>query len=153
MSDGTDDVVDVLTEQIERRFDMSMDELRAAVAAAPEAHGEATELVRWHALLTEAQTAVDTAENDLLRAMETQTDTIDDPTMEIAQRANNAVFARDGRAMVVRWLLDPDAPGKRGPTAEQRPRPGLDRRRGPTPTTPAPPGPTTATTPTPGVRR
>ncbi|MBB0246876.1 hypothetical protein FNQ90_22820, partial [Streptomyces alkaliphilus] len=117
MSDGTDDVVDVLTEQIERRFDMSMDELRAAVAAAPEAHGEATELVRWHALLTEAQTAVDTAEDDLLRAMETQTDRIDDPTMDIARRANNAVFARDGRAMVVRWLLDPEAPGKRGPTA------------------------------------
>jgi hypothetical protein len=144
VSDGIEDVVGVLTEQIERRFEMSMDELTAAVAAAPNANREATDVVKWHGLLTESQAALGRAEDDLLAVLETQPSEVDDPTMALAHRVNSAVTARDGRAMVVRWLLDPNAPGKQDLAAERLARLARGARRGPAVPTSAPAGPATA---------
>ncbi|WP_367437989.1 hypothetical protein [Streptomyces celluloflavus] len=107
----------VITEQIERRFHMSLPELRRAVAAAPQAHPEATDVVHWHGLLTKAQEALETAEDALVAVLGAEPGELDDPAMNLARQVNAAVSVRDGRAMVVRFLLDPDAPGKRGPGA------------------------------------
>ncbi|MEU4486655.1 hypothetical protein AB0H94_17510 [Streptomyces purpurascens] len=129
MSDDAEDVVGVLTERIEARFAMGMDQLKAAVAAAPTVNPDANDVVKWHGLLVEAQSVLDGAEDDLLSALETQPSEVDDPTMGLAHRVNAAVTARDGRALVVRWLLDPDVPGKQGLAAERLNR--LRHRTGP----------------------
>ncbi|MEN8654391.1 hypothetical protein ABCR94_28285 [Streptomyces sp. 21So2-11] len=139
ISDGTEDVVGVLTEQIESHFEMGMDQLKAAVALAPTAHPDATEVVKWHGLLVESQTVLDRAEDNLLGALQAQPSEIDDPTMGLAQHVNAAVAARDGRALVVRWLLDPDAPGKKGLAAERLARFSRGSRTGPVVQTSAPP--------------
>ncbi|WP_411140960.1 hypothetical protein [Streptomyces sp. x-80] len=117
MSDDVGDVMGVITEQIERRFHMSLPELRRAVAAAPQAHREATEAVRWYGHLAQAQEALEKAEDALVAVLGTETGELDDPAMALAHQVNAAVTVRDGRAMVVRFLLDPDAPGRRGPGA------------------------------------
>ncbi|WP_405889810.1 hypothetical protein OG427_07100 [Streptomyces sp. NBC_00133] len=114
MPDGVDDVMGVITEQIEARFQMSLLELRQAVAAEPQANREATEVVHWHGLLVEAQRALEKAEDDLVGVLSTEPGELDDPAMDLAHQVNSAVSVRDGRAMVVRFLLDP---GKRGPGA------------------------------------
>ncbi|GAA4782103.1 hypothetical protein [Streptomyces ziwulingensis] len=123
MTDGTSDesadVVGVLTERIEARFDMGMDQLKAAVAAAPTTNSDATDVVKWHGLLVEAQSVLERAEDDLLAVLQTQPSEVDDPAMGLAHRVNAAVTVRDGRAMVVRLLLDPDASGKQDLTAER----------------------------------
>ncbi|NJQ03358.1 hypothetical protein [Streptomyces zingiberis] len=142
--DGIEDVVGVLTEQIERRFEMSMDELTAAVDAAPDANPEATDIVKWHGLLTESQAALGRAEDDLLAALQRQHSEVDDPTLDLAHRVNAAVTTRDGRALVVRWLLDPDAPGKKDLAAERLARLNGGSRRGPAVPTSAPARPATA---------
>lgn len=136
ISDDAEDVVGVLTEQIEARFAMDMDQLKAAVAAAPTANPDATDVVKWHCLLVESQSVLERAEDDLLAALDTQPSEVDDPTMGLARRVNMAVATRDGRAMVVRWLLDPDAPGKKGLAAERLAR--LRVRTGPAVPTSAP---------------
>ncbi|MEU6612025.1 hypothetical protein ABZ922_44755 [Streptomyces shenzhenensis] len=143
------DVVGVLTEQIEARFGMGIDQLKAAVAATPAAIPDATDVVRWHGLLTEAQAALDRAEDALVAALQTQPSEVDDPTMDLARRVNSAVTARDGRALVVRWLLDPDAPGKQDLAAERLTRLNRGARKGPAVQTSAPgrPATTPATTP------
>ncbi|MGW5096357.1 hypothetical protein ACWEQ1_17490 [Streptomyces nodosus] len=127
ISDDAEDVVGVLTERIEARFGMGMDQLKAAVAAAPLANPDATDVVKWHGLLVEAQSMLDRTEDDLLAALETEPNEVD-PVMGLADRVTAAVTTRDGRALVVRWLLDPDAPGKKGLAAERlarlRPRTG-----------------------------
>lgn len=117
MADGSEDVVGVLTERIEAHFGMGLEQLKAAVAAAPAANPDATDVVRWHGLLIDSQAVLDRAEDDLLAALKTQPSEVDDPTMDLAQHVNVAVTARDGRTLVVRWLLDPDAPGKKSPAA------------------------------------
>ncbi|MFG2683552.1 hypothetical protein [Streptomyces sp. NPDC048392] len=118
MPDTSEDVMSVLTERIEDRFQMPLADLRRAVEAAPQANPEATTLVHWHGLLAETQQALDTAEDALVEALGTQpADVLDDPVMELAHQVNSAVASRDGRAMVVNYLLDPNAPGKRGPGA------------------------------------
>jgi len=119
ISDESADVVGVLTEQVEARFGMGIDQLKAAVAAAPAANPDATGIVKWHGLLVDAQVVLERAEDDLLAALQSQPSEVDDPTMGLALRVNAAVTARDGRAMVVRWLLDPDAPGKKDLAAER----------------------------------
>ncbi|MFD5492567.1 hypothetical protein ACFWH4_06445 [Streptomyces sp. NPDC127091] len=146
MPNEADDVVGVLTEQIEQRFGMYIGTLKAAVTAAPDANRQATDIVRWHGLLTESQTVLERAEDDLLRALETQPSEVDDPTMDLAHRVNAAVSTRDGRAMVVRWLLDPDAPGKRGPAADRLARLNRSQRQEPAVPTSAPARPATAPT-------
>ncbi|MFJ5265497.1 hypothetical protein ACIQAC_34025 [Streptomyces sp. NPDC088387] len=122
MSDGiphaVENVLGVLTDRIEARFAMCIDALEAAVAEVPTADPEAAEVVKWYGLLVEAQAVLDRTEDALLAALENQPSEVDDPRLELAERVNAAVTARDGRALVVRWLLDPDAPGKRGAAAE-----------------------------------
>ncbi|GAA2442644.1 hypothetical protein GCM10010433_49820 [Streptomyces pulveraceus] len=139
ISDGSDDVVGVLTERIEARFGMGLAQLKAAVAAAPAANPDATVVVKYHGLLVDSQDVLDWAEDALLAALETQPSSeVDDPTMHLAQRVNAAVTTRDGRALVVRWLLDPDAPGKRGVAAERLARLNRGTRKGPAVQTSAP---------------
>ncbi|MFF4859882.1 hypothetical protein ACFY2N_33945 [Streptomyces rubiginosohelvolus] len=118
MPDTSEDVMSVLAERIEDRFQMPLADLRRAVEKAPQANPEATTLVHWYGLLTETQQALDTVEDALVEALGTQpADVLDDPVMELAHQVNSAVASRDARAMVVNYLLDPDAPGKRGPGA------------------------------------
>lgn len=131
MYDALEDVVGVLTEQIERRYSMGMADLKMAVAAAPEANSEATSLVRWIGLLTESQDVLGQAEDDLLAALETQPSEVDDPTVGLAQRVNDAVATRDTRAMVIRWLLDPTAVSDQDHNAERRAMYIQAGRRGP----------------------
>ncbi|MCW8379830.1 hypothetical protein [Streptomyces justiciae] len=107
ISDGTVDVVDVLTEQIEARFGLSMEQLKATVAAAPDANPDATDIVRWHGLLLESQTVLDRAEHDLMVVLETQPDPVADRTHALVRRVEAAVVGRDGRAQTLRWYLDP----------------------------------------------
>jgi len=73
-----DDVLGVLTEQIQSRFQMPIAELCRAVAAAPQAHPDATTIVRWHGLLTEAQQVLDRAEDALAEALAQHVDTVPD---------------------------------------------------------------------------
>ncbi|MFF9886478.1 MULTISPECIES: hypothetical protein [Streptomyces] len=135
--DPMDDVVGVLTAQIEARFGMGIDHLKAAVTASPAANSDATDIVKWHGMLLESQATLDRAEDALVAALESQPSEVDDPTMELAHRVNRAVAVRDGRAMVVRWLLDPNAVGKHGLAARMLARFG--QRQGPAvPTSPAP---------------
>lgn len=112
MSDDIGDVVGPITEQIEQRFGLSIDALKAAVEAAPNAHREATVVVRWHGLLTESQTALERAEDNLLAALGAQPSEVDDPTLDLAHRVDAAVTIRDGRAVALRLLLEPNAGGK-----------------------------------------
>lgn len=113
----SEDVMGVITERIEDRFQMPLADLRRAVQAAPQANPDATSVVHWYGLLTEAQGALESAEDALVEALGAQPGELDDPVMELAHQVNAAVAARDGRAMVVDYLLDPLAPGKRGPGA------------------------------------
>ncbi|MCA1221963.1 hypothetical protein [Streptomyces sp. 8L] len=128
ISDDTENVVSVLTQQIEAHFGMDMDQLQATATAAPVANPETADVVKWHGLLVEAQGVLERAEDNLLAALHTRPGEADDPAMDLAHRVNAAVTVRDGRAMVVRWLLDPDAPGKEDLAAERlarlRPRTG-----------------------------
>ncbi len=127
--DVGEDVVGVLTARIEAHLGTSMDHLKAVVTDDPAANPYVTDIVKWHGLLLDAQAVLDRAEDDLLAALETQPSEVDDPTMDLAHRVNAAVTARDGRALVVRWLLDPDAPGKKGIATERLAR--LRSRTGP----------------------
>ncbi|MFJ6752198.1 hypothetical protein ACIQNI_29045 [Streptomyces sp. NPDC091266] len=144
MLDGADGVMGVITEQIEARFDMSFAELSRAVTAAPQANREATDVVRWHGMLAESQTVLENAEGSLLAELESQPSELDDRAMEMAHRVNAAVTARDGRAMVMRWLLDPDAPGKQNLAAERLARLSQGARKGPAVQTSAPARPANA---------
>ncbi|MEU3529075.1 hypothetical protein AB0E62_35350 [Streptomyces sp. NPDC038707] len=141
-----DDVVGVLTAQIEARFGMSIDHLKAAATAAPAANSDATDIVKWHGMLLESQAALDRAEDALVAVLESQPSEVDDPTMELSHRVDKAVTVRDGRAMVVRWLLDPTAVGKHDQAARLLARFG--QRQGPA--VPTSPAPRPATAPQPG---
>ncbi|MFB7781373.1 hypothetical protein ACFC1D_01500 [Streptomyces vinaceus] len=116
MPEELDDVLGTFTEQIESRFQMPLHQLRQAVTAAPQANAEATTMARWYGLLEEAQETLTTAEDDLLAALDhAPAGELDDPVMALADRVNTLVAVRDGRAMVVRHLLDDNAPGNRTP--------------------------------------
>ena len=130
MSGSADDVMGVITRQIEDRFQMPLDDLRRSVTAAPQANPGATSLVHWYGLLAEAQKALETAEDALVAVLGTPPGELDDPAMALAHQVNTAVGVRDGRAMVVTYLLDADAPGRRGALPKAGRGPAL-------PTTPA----------------
>ncbi|MFC9228383.1 hypothetical protein ACWDBF_07745 [Streptomyces angustmyceticus] len=125
MTEFSEDVMGVITERIEDRFQMPLAELRRAVTASPQANPEATTIVRWYGLLTETQDALDTAEDALVDALGTQPGELDDPVMELAQQVNTAVAARDGRAMVVNHLLDGAPTVWRGASPAARRAPAL----------------------------
>ncbi|WP_217550071.1 hypothetical protein [Streptomyces sp. GbtcB6] len=151
MPEFSQDVLGVVAERIEDRFQMPLADLRRAVAAAPRANPDATSVVRWYGLLAESQDALDTAEDALVAALGTEPGELDDAAMELAHRVDAAVAARDGRAMVVDYLLDPLAPGKRGPAAWPRATPAP--RRAPALPTFAPTPPGTRDIPARGVTR
>lgn len=152
MPDASDDVMGVITERIEERFQMPLADLRRAVAAAPDANPEATDVVHWHGLLAQTQQALDTAEDALVEALGAQPpEVLDDSVMELAHQVNAAVASRDGRAMVVNYLLDPNAPGKRGPGVWRGT--SAAARRAPALPTAAPTLPRTPTTPVRGAVR
>ncbi|WP_371679682.1 hypothetical protein [Streptomyces sp. NBC_01276] len=116
MPEELDDVLGTFAQQIESRFQMPLHHLRHAVTKAPQANPEATTVARWYGLLAEAQEALSTAEDALLAALDhAPAGELDDPVMALADRVNNLVAVRDGRAMVVRHLLDDNAPGNRTP--------------------------------------
>ncbi|MER5765634.1 hypothetical protein [Streptomyces sp. NPDC002082] len=69
----------------------------------------ATEVLHWYGLTAEAQTVVDRAENTLLAAIGRAPGELTPSQMAIAHQVDTAVAARDGRAMVLRHLLDPNA--------------------------------------------
>ncbi|MGP9017615.1 hypothetical protein ACT1U9_04290 [Streptomyces sp. BR1] len=118
MSDTADDVMGVITQQIEARFQMPLADLRRAVAAAPHANNDATVVVKWYGMLAEAQAVLEKAEDALVAALDSAPgDVLDDPVMALAHQVNTAVAVRDGRAMVVRHYTDPNSPGRRGPGA------------------------------------
>ncbi|WP_406401938.1 hypothetical protein [Streptomyces uncialis] len=141
MSDDSDDVMGVLATRIEERFRMSLPALRRAVAVAPHASPDAAEAVRWYGLLATAQESLDRAEDALVAVLMAEAPgELDDPAMEAAQRVNTGVDVRDGRAMVLRFLLDPDAPGRRGPGVWRGSAPAARRGQAPTTSIPARPG-------------
>jgi hypothetical protein len=150
MPDGVSggDVVGVLTAQIETRFGMSIDQLRAAVAAAPTANPTASDVVKWHGQLLEAQAVLDRAEHDLLTVLQHPHPDAAGPSRDLVSRVEAAVSSRDGRALVVRWLLDSTAPGQRDMAAERLARSRGARWNGPAVPTTAPPR--SATAPQPG---
>ncbi|GHD79380.1 hypothetical protein ACFQL8_19305 [Streptomyces goshikiensis] len=114
MPEELDDVLGTFARQIESRFQMPLHQLRRAVTAAPQANPEATAMARWYGLLEEAQEALSTAEDHLLAALDrAPAGELEDPVMALADRVNTLVAVRDGRAMVVRHLLDDNAPGRR----------------------------------------
>ncbi|MFK8911829.1 hypothetical protein [Streptomyces sp. YS-3] len=143
MPDDADDVMGVITQQIEARFQMPLAALRRAVAAAPRANDDATVVVKWYGMLAEAQEALSKAEDALVAALDTAPgDVLDDPVMALAHQVNAAVAVRDGRAMVVRHYTDPNSPGRRGPGAwrgaETAPRRSPALTTAPAPSVPAP---------------
>ncbi|WP_308404202.1 hypothetical protein [Streptomyces sp. ATCC 21386] len=154
-----DDVLGVLTEQIQSRFEMPIADLRRAVAAAPQASPDATTIVRWHGMLTEAQHVLDRAEDALAEALARHVDTVSDGefvelpehVMQLADTVNIAHTVREGRAMTVRHLLDPQAIGNRSPGAWRGIAPAA--RRGPALPTAAPSLPATAQAPVRGAAR
>lgn len=116
MPEDLDDVLAAFTQQIQDRFQMPLHQLRYAVKAVPEANPDATTVVRWYGHLEEAQVLLSRAEDDLVLALDrVPVGELDDPVMALADRVNVLVAVRDGRAMVVRHLLDDNAPGRRTP--------------------------------------
>ncbi|MFG2978835.1 hypothetical protein ACGFYY_38340 [Streptomyces sp. NPDC048331] len=116
MPEELDDVLGAFTKQIESRFQMPLDQLRHAVTAAPTANPEATTVAHWYGLLEGAQEALSSAEDQLLAALDhAPVGDLADPVMALADRVNTLVAVRDGRALVVRHLLDDTAPGKSTP--------------------------------------
>ncbi|QPP05163.1 hypothetical protein G4Z16_00765 [Streptomyces bathyalis] len=108
-----EDVLEVIGRQIEERFQLPLHELGAAIAAAPDDNADARDVLYWYGLLAVSQSALERSENELLAALGTSPEEpLSDAQMDLAHQVNAAVGARDGRAMVVRHLLDPNAPGK-----------------------------------------
>ncbi|MFD4476461.1 hypothetical protein ACFWPU_10155 [Streptomyces sp. NPDC058471] len=143
MPDDADDVMGVITQQIEARFQMPLADLRRAVAASPHANNDATVVVKWYGMLTEAQEVLEKAEDALVAALDSAPgDVLDDPVMALAHQVNMAVAVRDGRALVVRHYTDPNSLGRRGPGAwrgaEAAPRRSPALTTAPKPSAPAP---------------
>lgn len=138
MNDGSDDVLGVITEQIETRFGMSFTALRGAVEKSPDANPQATQVVYWHGMLSQAQTALDKVEDDLLAVLDTEPGPLGDPVLDRAQRVNAAVVVRDGRAVIITHLLEPHTTGHQDTGVSAA------RRRGPALRT-SPPAPASAT--------
>ena len=114
MPEELDDVLGAFAQQIEARFHMPLHQLLEAVKAAPQANSDASTVARWYGLLEEAQGVLDRAEDDLVDALgRAPAGELDDPVMALADRVNTLVTVRDGRAMVVRHLLDDNARGNR----------------------------------------
>ncbi|WP_328939266.1 hypothetical protein OG288_37260 [Streptomyces tauricus] len=143
MSDDASDidVVGVLTKEIEGHFAMAMDQLKAEVAAGPVGAPATTasEVVRWHGMVLDSQAAFDRAEQELLTVLQTGPSDASRPVQDLIDRVAAAAASREGRALVVRWLLKSDASGAPDVTAGQPARSHGTRRTTPVaPTTASP---------------
>jgi hypothetical protein len=147
-----DGVLEVLAAEVRERFGHSLGDLRTLTAAQPDLTPGASEVLRWFDQVTEAQKFLEDAENALVDVLVTgDTEPLTDDQMVLAATVDAAVTVRDGRALVVRFLLNPDAPGKQDGAARGE---ALGVRRPPALTTSMPPRPATpAPVPAAGVRR
>lgn len=143
-----DGVLEVLAAEVSERFGCRLEDLRALAAAEPDQVPGAGEVLRWFDQVTEAQQFLEAAEDALVDVLATaDTDTLTEDQMDLAATVDAAVTMRDGRALVVRFLLNPDAPGKQSGAAKGE---ALGARRPPALTTSMPPRPAA---PAAGVRR
>lgn len=143
-----DGVVEVLAAEVRERFGHSLQDLRSLVATEPEQVRGAGEVLRWFDQLLEAQQFLADAEDALVDVLATGSEPLSEDQMELARTVDAAVTVRDGRALVVRFLLNPDAPGKRIGAAQGE---ALGVRRPPALTAGMPPRPAVAAAQ--GVRR
>ncbi|MCY0931530.1 hypothetical protein OTB20_36175 [Streptomyces sp. H27-H1] len=102
---SSDDVLDVLTRHIEAEFELPLGHLLQDAVAIGRAH-PATEVLRWYGLTAEAEAVVEQAEDTLLAAIGPAPGKLAPSQMVIAHQVNTAVAARDGRAMVLRRLIN-----------------------------------------------
>lgn len=109
MTDGLDDVVGIIKKQIEDHVRMPLADLKRAVEAVPTANASAATIVHWYGLLTDAQEAVERAEDALLEVLDSSPGELPDPVLDLAYRVDAAVALRDGRAAVLSLILDPDS--------------------------------------------
>lgn len=147
-----DGVLEVLAAEVRERFGHSLGDLRTLAAAQPDRAPGASEVLRWFDQVTEAQLFLEDAENALVDVLVTaDTEPLTEDQMDLAATVDAAVTVRDGRALVVRFLLNPDAPGKQVGAAKGE---ALGVRRPPALTTSMPPRPAIpASAPAGGVRR
>jgi hypothetical protein len=111
---AADDVVEVLAAEVRERFGYSLDDLRIVAATQPDKVPGAVEVLRWYDQLTEAQQFLQVAEDALVDVLlAAGGGPLTEDQMDLARTVDAAVTVRDGRALVVAFLLNPDAPGKR----------------------------------------
>lgn len=147
-----DGVLEVLAAEIRERFGHSLENLRTLEATQPDRVPGASEVLRWFDQVTEAQLFLEDAENALVDVLVTaESAPLTEDQMVLAATVDAAVTVRDGRALVVRFLLNPDAPGKKNAAVKGE---ALGVRRPPALTTSMPPRPATpASAPAATVRR
>ncbi|WP_069463562.1 hypothetical protein [Actinacidiphila rubida] len=147
-----DGVLEVLAAEVRERFGHSLGDLRTLTATEPHRVPGVSEVLRWFDQVTEAQKFLEDAENALVDVLATgDTAPLTEDQMVLAATVDAAVTVRDGRALVVRFLLNPDAPGKQDGRARGE---ALGVRRPPALTTSMPPrSATSASASAAGVRR
>jgi hypothetical protein len=143
-----DGVLEVLAAEVRERFGHSLEDLRTLAADQLDQVPGASEVLRWFDQVTEAQQFLEDAEDALAGVLATAgTEPLTGDRMDLARTVDAAVIVRDGCALVVRFLLNPDAPGKESGAAKGE---ALGVRRPPALTTSMPPRPAA---PAVGVRR
>lgn len=147
-----DGVLEVLAAEVRERFGHSLGDLRTLAVTQPERAPGASEVLRWFDQVTEAQKFLEDAEDALVDVLAmADSAPLTEDQMDLVRTVDAAVTVRDGRAMTVRFLLDPDAPGKQNQAARGE---ALGVRRPPAVTTSMPPRPAApASVPAAGVRR
>jgi hypothetical protein len=147
-----DGVLEVLAAEVRERFGHSLEDLRTLTATQPGQVLGAREVLHWFDQVTEAQQFLEDAEAALVDVLVTAgTEPLTEDQMDLARTVDAAVTVRDGRALTVRFLLNPDAPGKRAGAATGE---ALGVRRPPALTTSMPPRPAApASAPSAGARR
>ncbi|MFB7025878.1 MULTISPECIES: hypothetical protein [unclassified Streptomyces] len=111
------EIVAVLAGRIEARFGTPLDELIRS-ADQPSATVGLTSVIHAYGLLTQAQSALEEAEDALVAALETATgEVVDDPVMSLAHQVNQAVEVRDTYAQWVRALVEVPAGPQRARTS------------------------------------
>nr|WSX75888.1 hypothetical protein OH826_19745 [Streptomyces sp. NBC_00899] len=137
-----DGVMEVLAAEVRERFGRSLGDLRTLAAAQPHQAPGASEVLRWFDQVTEAQKFLEDAENALVDVLAAGgTEPLTEDQMDLARTVDAAVTVRDGRARVVRFLLDSDAPRRESEPARGE---ELGVRRPPALTTSMPPRPAAA---------
>ncbi|MFC8269435.1 hypothetical protein ACFUIZ_27505 [Streptomyces cinereoruber] len=111
------EIVAVLAGRIEARFGTPLDELIQSANQVSATAGLSS-VIRAYGLLTQAQSALEEAEDALVAALETATgEVLDDPVMGLAHQVNRAVEARDLYAQWVSALVEVPAGPQRARTS------------------------------------